>query len=607
MAHMVQSKAVPDSRTRDIRRRVEVIQKKLADLQELGIPCAFCYSSVRNTGSLFTLGDKRITDVIERHKHKILKNLIDESFSDVGGGAKEIHLILPPLPGKLDQLSRSAMQSLIVGILKDLGVRWSDPMPVWWPEAIPFVHPRSAPENFAGSWTSALKNIIESVYSYFRYDVQSYTATNLDTLNRDESSSSSSEVTTDGNEAGKHDEYEAGNKSGNVPLAAADLKKPNKLVSSFSVENILMGRHNSSSSSSTNNLDSPLGSEHSSVGASWTCHPPVKYTKFTMLSPSSIASGDKRVKPCSFEGTQRDSPEHASDKLPTQPLSVVKSPAVLRLQSHTDDPAVVTTTQNCVISSGVSLQTQLAPIVTAKFVNPFPPQQFLLLMPSTTANDQSTSAAESDSSRPHFVSALPTETLNAELLSRKISSECISKNKTLHKSSQLTTHKRPQKLRFHMTTVVKRARKNIKNSRLTVSSPAIFSGNDALEETGGKAVTKVIESTITKSPNSYSSEGLTKQVIDCMSKPPTAKSVLPDQHVTTAPMTTVKDSGFHLQLVKQTLTHGDISKKQIGSRNKSNIPRTYNRRKRELRFHRYEDPSTAFKSKRPCKEPHSKS
>ena len=147
---MVQSKAVPDSRTRDIRRRVEVIQKKLADLQELGIPCAFCYSSVRNTGSLFTLGDKRITDVIERHKHKILKNLIDESFSDVGGGAKEIHLILPPLPGKLDQLSRSAMQSLIVGILKDLGVRWSDPMPVWWPEAIPFVHPRSAPENFAG-------------------------------------------------------------------------------------------------------------------------------------------------------------------------------------------------------------------------------------------------------------------------------------------------------------------------------------------------------------------------------------------------------------------------------------------------------------------------
>ena len=145
-----QSKALADSRSRDIRRRVEVIQKKLADLQELGVPCAFCYSSVRNTGSIFTLGDSRITEVMERHKNEILRNLIDgEHFERKL--SKEIHLILPPLPAPLDELSRSALQSLIGGILKDLGLKWSDPRPNWWPLEIPFVHPRSVPENFAGN------------------------------------------------------------------------------------------------------------------------------------------------------------------------------------------------------------------------------------------------------------------------------------------------------------------------------------------------------------------------------------------------------------------------------------------------------------------------
>ena len=148
------SKVIPDSRSRDIRRRVEVIQKKLADLQELGVSCAFCYSSVRNTGSLFTLGDKRITDVIERHKNEILKNLIDLNYDHTEGSRKEIHLILPPLPAPLDQLSRNTMQSLIVGILKDLGLKWSDPRPTWWPPEIPFVPPRSVPENFTGWYIS---------------------------------------------------------------------------------------------------------------------------------------------------------------------------------------------------------------------------------------------------------------------------------------------------------------------------------------------------------------------------------------------------------------------------------------------------------------------
>lgn len=148
------ARMLADSRMRDIRRRIEVIQKKLADLQEMGVPCAFCYSSIRNTGSIFTLGDKRITDVIERYRNEILCNLIDESHgvdSDVGSSSQEIHLILPVLPAPLEELNRVTLQSMIVGILKDLGIRWTDPKPIWWPADIPFVPPRSVPECFTGN------------------------------------------------------------------------------------------------------------------------------------------------------------------------------------------------------------------------------------------------------------------------------------------------------------------------------------------------------------------------------------------------------------------------------------------------------------------------
>ena len=147
---MSQLSRLPDMRARDIRRRVEVIQKKLSDLQELDIPCAFCYSSARNTGSLFTLGDRRITDVMERHKNEILRNLIENKPESPNQGKQEIHLILPPLPGPLPDLSRGTMQSLVVGILKDLGIRWSDPKPQWWPTEVPFFSPRAIPDTFKG-------------------------------------------------------------------------------------------------------------------------------------------------------------------------------------------------------------------------------------------------------------------------------------------------------------------------------------------------------------------------------------------------------------------------------------------------------------------------
>ena len=145
-----QSKMIVDSRSRDIRRRIDVIQKKIADLQELGVPCAFTYTSARNTGSIFTVGDGRVTDVIERHKNEIIKNLMDSETSDGSYSTNEIHMILPPLPAPLEDLNRTSLQTLITGILKDLGLRWTDPRPNWWPPDIPFVAPRSTPENFTG-------------------------------------------------------------------------------------------------------------------------------------------------------------------------------------------------------------------------------------------------------------------------------------------------------------------------------------------------------------------------------------------------------------------------------------------------------------------------
>jgi len=146
------SKSLADeNRSRDVRRRIEVIQRKLSDLQELGIPCAFCYSSARNTGSIFTLGDSRITDVMERHKNEILVNLSGSATdSTETGNSKEIHLILPPLPSPLEEIPRPTLQSIIIGVLKDLGIRWTDPTPTWWPMDIPFIHPRSMPQTYYG-------------------------------------------------------------------------------------------------------------------------------------------------------------------------------------------------------------------------------------------------------------------------------------------------------------------------------------------------------------------------------------------------------------------------------------------------------------------------
>lgn len=147
-----------DCRARDIKRRLDVIQKKMTDLQELGVPCAFCYVSVRNTGSLFTMGNKAMTQIIEECRDVMLENLAEirpntanKSPSDISNDQpREVHMVLPPLPQPLNELSLYELRSLIVGIIKDLGIKWSEAKPPFWPESIPFQYPRTAPEGFQG-------------------------------------------------------------------------------------------------------------------------------------------------------------------------------------------------------------------------------------------------------------------------------------------------------------------------------------------------------------------------------------------------------------------------------------------------------------------------
>jgi hypothetical protein len=167
-----------ECRSRDIKRRLEVIQKKMTDLQELGVPCGFCYISARNSGTLFTVGNSAITQVIEQSRDAILHQLsTSQNTPHVSqlpetDTTKEVHMLLPPLPAPLNDLTLQDLRGLVVSIVKDLGLKWTDPKPSFWPENIPFQYPRSAPESFQGCWTRALRHIIKTIYAYFNCNPQ---------------------------------------------------------------------------------------------------------------------------------------------------------------------------------------------------------------------------------------------------------------------------------------------------------------------------------------------------------------------------------------------------------------------------------------------------
>ena len=184
------------------------------------------------------------------------------------------------------------------------------------------------------------------MYSYFSYDVNTYVATKLDTwmpasptateaattVNESSNASHDADSPVDSRPASGHvlhgstsSSEESTVSSGKVGIcdspqddstsesSSAQRKPPNKSISSFTVENILMKRQRSSSSSDSpttttgsfltpppsngNSGLSTLSNNHSSVvGTNWVSHPPVKYTKFTMLSPTSMADESQRKK-----------------------------------------------------------------------------------------------------------------------------------------------------------------------------------------------------------------------------------------------------------------------------------------------------------------------
>ena len=241
----------------------------------------------------------------------------------------------------------------------------------------PYTHTHTH-TSITGSWTQALKRVLESVYSYFSYDVNTYIASSLSrsppateaaaTVNESSEDTSmhyggrSLPVETNNSDASNSRRFHHGSSSsssddcstavarssggrstaasGGGGCASPSLedsrwsdqsssssrKQPNKSISSFTVENILMGRQRLSSSSdsptttmsesfsatpppssstsgisistvSSNSGSGGSSSNHSSVvGTNWVSHPPVKYTKFTMLSPTSMADETQKKK-----------------------------------------------------------------------------------------------------------------------------------------------------------------------------------------------------------------------------------------------------------------------------------------------------------------------
>lgn len=250
------------------------------------------------------------------------------------------------------------------------------------------------------------------------------------------------------------------------------------------------------------------------------------------------------------------------------------------------------------------------------------------------------------------------------------------------------TMPKPPKLRFHMTTVMKQPTGNTVMTSLTAQSPqAITSdvmttaGNEhgplsvaaAVESEQHLRSEVAVESTITRSPNIYSNESSSgsgghkhqhqtsqqwmkqehnsssssssptstqgspiSNIVNCTTmavgrsnSPSSGKNVT----MSKAQTTVLKDSGFHLQLVKQqqgsrrdlksqpqqqqstameleSSDHHMVQKsmrqngrQQSGpGRGRGRATRSYTRRKRELTFHLYEDPSTAFRAKRQCRD-----
>lgn len=131
--------------SRDVKRRIQVITTKLQDLQKMGVPCVFTYATSW-TGSLYVIGEDRMAKEVQSISTSLLKCLSEVPLSEPTSA-----LVLPHLPGDISSLNFKTLSTMLVGLGKDLSINWKGEAPSWWPEDIPFQHPRDpAPENFKG-------------------------------------------------------------------------------------------------------------------------------------------------------------------------------------------------------------------------------------------------------------------------------------------------------------------------------------------------------------------------------------------------------------------------------------------------------------------------
>ena len=115
--------------SRDSKRRVDVITKKIGDLEKYGVPSLFVYATPW-TGGLYVVGDKRMASIVKNSQQEFLEVLQHQPQEDM----LPPKLILPALPQLIDEMNGRTLCSILVGIGKDLGIDWKGEQPEWWRE-----------------------------------------------------------------------------------------------------------------------------------------------------------------------------------------------------------------------------------------------------------------------------------------------------------------------------------------------------------------------------------------------------------------------------------------------------------------------------------------
>lgn len=538
----------------------------------------------------------------------------------------------------------------------------------------------------------ALRKVLESVYSYFRYDLTTYIANQLEQETESTATCNVSRIQPQARIDSDNEEIQSvlSPKNNKVGIETGVEKKARtKTISNFTVENILMNHPHSSSNSShspsstSSSLTSPT--DYSSVlPGNWISHPPVKYTKYTNLSPGSmgddktrkknkvdsttVSNSRQRYHSSSAEGSSSLSEPLTIRRVPSNPITRVPSGEQLHynFSSHpfsanghhhhhhhisklvsSEDHKPVQTSSFTQSRQILTKSVATLPVIQAVSYSPsgkpallqqaFPPsQQFVLLVPSTStastsdglqavvyANQALTSQSpklsiseqmpesnnhsSSNETDKHLLDTYrPIAPKNKPFRELPTMPTSTSFDKKVYKRSPTTG--KPQKLRFHMTTVVKRPKNSVMTSSMTVESPSSI--NERTKTTSFIMDShSSAETHITKTKNNYRMEkpsempdstdkGAGSPQSTTSNDDSLATGTISDQHTSPNASPPTDNKKDKLKFVH---CHED-KQFDMPPNDNGRTTRSYTKRKRELTFHLYGDPETAFKPKRSCKE-----